>query len=129
MHQLILTGFLGKDAQVRDAQGAKAIGFSVAVNETFKKAGEKVEQTTWYDCTIWRKEGQTGIAEYLKEGQQVMIQGRPKPGGYKNAQGEFVPTIEVRVTSIELLGKKAGTKAETEKAGAFTEDDDNDLPF
>ncbi|WP_139926267.1 single-stranded DNA-binding protein [Hymenobacter sp. DG01] len=137
MHQITLTGNLGKDAVVRDVKGSKAIGFSVAVNEHYtKQGGEKVEQTTWYDCTIWRKEGQkTTIADYLKEGQQVLIQGTPKASGYQNAQKEWVPTIEVRVTSIELVGKKAaaattgGSQSANNEAGAFTSDDDNDLPF
>ncbi|MCR5890378.1 single-stranded DNA-binding protein [Hymenobacter sp. J193] len=129
MHQLTLTGHIGKDAIVRDAHGAKAISFSVAVNETHSKNNEKVETTTWYDCTIWRgSDEKTTIADYLKEGQQVLIQGKPKPGGYKNAQGDWVPTIEVRVTSYELLGRKPASQsteasAEYEAAGGFIADD------
>lgn len=129
MQQITLTGHLGKDATVRDANGAKAIGFSVAVNETHGRGAEKTETTTWYDCTIWRgPEDKTTIADYLKEGQQVLIQGKPKPGGYLNAQQEWMPTIEVRVTSCELLGRKvAGSGAEGaadyEAAGGFIKDD------
>lgn len=136
MHQILLSGNLGKDAVVRDVKGAKAIGFRVAVNEHYiKPGGEKVELTTWYDCTVWRKEGQkTTIADYLKEGQQVLIQGTPKASGYQNAQQQWMPTIEVRVTSIELVGKKASATAstgtETTNAGSFiNSDDDHDLPF
>lgn len=129
MHQITLTGYIGKDATVRDANGAKAIGFSVAVNETHGRGAEKTETTTWYDCTIWRgPDEKTTIADYLKEGQQVLIQGRPKPGGYQNAQKEWVPTIEVRVTNYELLGRKpAGAGAEGsedyEAAGGFIKDE------
>lgn len=138
MHQILLSGNVGKDATIKDVNGSKAISFTVAVNDTFTKDGEKKQTTTWYDCTIWRKEKQSiKIAEFLKVGQQVLIQGRPKPGGYQDKDNKWVGTIEVRVSSIDLMGKKAGSTGtkqagDADDTGAFysaSEDDDNDLPF
>jgi single stranded DNA-binding protein len=93
MQQITLLGNIGRDAVIRDTNGRKAIGFSVAVNESYKDAqGTKVENTTWYNCTIWRDGQQSNrIADYLKAGQQVLVQGQPKPRVYQSQEVAPLP--------------------------------------
>ena len=146
MQQIIILGNVGRDAITRETNGRRAIGFSVAVNESYKDAnGNKVENTNWYDCTIWR-EGQqsTKVADYLKRGQQVLIQGRPSVRSYQSQKdGKWYAALEVRVDKCELVGsvkpdpgqpvavaeQPQTLGAHRDAPAAGTEGDVNDLPF
>lgn len=101
-------GNLGGDAQVRtinDNQRA-VISFSVAISEKWKDAaGNAQEKTTWVKCSIWRKPDQTAIAQYLKQGQMVYVEGEPSARAYiDQASGEAKSSLEVNVRDIQLLG-------------------------
>lgn len=116
MQRLTIIGNIGQDAQIKTLDsGAKAIQFSVAVSE---KYGEK-ESTTWYRCTQWKTPQQaTTIAEYLKKGVKVFIEGKPSINAYKNKNGEHSASIELRIDRIELLSKSE------QKSESF-----EDIPF
>jgi single-strand DNA-binding protein len=139
MQQLIIIGNVGKQAEVRQAPNGQAIGFSVAVNETYKDkaSGEKKEKTTWYKLTIWKKLGEsTKIAEYLKPGQTVSVVGRPYADAYIK-DGKAIGEQCVRVERLELVGTpkgQAGTTVAPSDELTLDErigrpEDDNDLPF
>lgn len=144
MQQLTILGNVGRDAVVRETNGRRAIGFSVACNEKYTdNSGQKVERTTWYDCTIWRESQQSAkISEFLKKGQQVLIQGKPSVRTYRNQQNETVAALDVRVDAIELVGGKKEDKPVVvneprQSLGSHRDanppqvasGDDNDLPF
>ncbi len=139
MQQLLIIGNVGKEAVVRQAANGQAIGFSIAVNESYKDktTNEKKEKTTWYKATFWKKLGDsTKIADYLKPGQTVSIIGRAYADAYVNNDGKAVAEQCVRVERLELVGSvkgQNGTAAQTEPAAEDrvhqTQDDDNDLPF
>lgn len=119
MQQLLIIGNVGKQAEVRQATSGQAIGFSVAVHDTFKdKDGGKQEKTTWYKCTFWKKLGDsTKVAEYLKPGQTVSIVGRPYADAYINKEGAAVAEQCVRVERLELIGSPKNNTV-TEEADA-----------
>lgn len=102
-------GHIGADAEVRtinDNQRA-VISFRVAVTEKWKDAqGNPKENTTWVKCSIWRKPDQTTIAQYLKKGQQVYIEGKPTANAYVDNEGAAKASLEVTVDSVELLGRR-----------------------
>lgn len=141
MQQLLIIGNVGKQAEVRQATSGQAIGFSVAVHDTYtdKATGEKQEKTTWYKATFWKKLGDsTKVAEYLKPGQTVSIVGRAYADAYINKEGKAVAEQCVRVERLELVGSPKGSS--TNAAGEpdadglsvnerFHADDNNDLPF
>lgn len=129
MQQFNLIGNIGKTAEVRQAANGQAIGFTVAVNETYKtQSGEKKEKTTWYDVTFWKKLGEsTKVADFLVKGQTVAITGRPYADAYMK-DGVAVAKQCVRVERLELIGSTKGQGGEATPA-VHTADDDNDLPF
>jgi single-strand DNA-binding protein len=82
-----------------------AISFSLAVTEKWKdKQGQQQSNTTWIRCTIWRKADQTKIAEYLKKGTRLLVEGRPTANAYLNKDNKAVGVLDLRVDDFEFLG-------------------------
>lgn len=98
MQEVIITGNLGKDAEViqtRDGRGA--LTFSVAVNEG------KDEVPTWYDVFVNGKYDK--MVSYLVKGTRVLVRGRLRAGMWTNQQGKSGISLQVSTNtgSIEIL--------------------------
>jgi single-strand DNA-binding protein len=109
MFKLMLTGALGNDCEVREVGEKKALNFNVAVNQDYRDGdGNKVEKTEWIRAVIWKSGNQNSkIADYLKKGQKVYIEGIPSSEGYESKDGKIKSSLTVNVKEIELLGAKA----------------------
>lgn len=105
MNNTIVTGRIGKDAEVKTFDGGRAvINFSLAWSEKYKdRQGEQQERTVWYDCAVWRKEGATGVAQYLRKGAQVLVQGEVSARGWANDAGEVRTSLQINVRDLEIL--------------------------
>ncbi len=105
MLKVILNGALGNDAEVKDVGNSKLITFNVAVSLDYKdQQGNKVEKTEWVRANIWRgKDQSTKIAEYLKKGKKVLIEGTPEADAYKSKDGEIKSSLSVKVKEVEFL--------------------------
>jgi single-strand DNA-binding protein len=74
-HKLTIVGNLGKDPEMRyTPKGTAVTSFSVAVSEGF---GDNKE-TIWFNVSVWGNRAEA-CKEYLKKGQQVVIDGKIKP--------------------------------------------------
>lgn len=101
-----LIGRIGKDATVYNFDGGgAAINFSVAIDESYKdKQGQKVDKTTWVECTIMVKDGgSTNRVNYLKKGCIVYVEGKPVSNGYKDNEGEFKHGLKFIVTNCQNI--------------------------
>jgi len=102
-------GFLGKDSQINNVSGKSVINFNVAHTEKYKDAnGGQKEKTIWVDCSLWVEK--TTIAQYLKKGTLVYVDGQPSVRAYTNQNGQQGASLSLRVGTIQLLGggKKQG---------------------
>lgn len=146
MNRLEIIGHIGNDAEVKDLGSNQVINFSVAVSESYikKDTGEKVTNTTWFECAKWGNN--TSIAQYLKKGTQVFISGKVNNRAWQNEQGEIKVVNGILINQIELLGSKQNnennTTSQPQQASPQTSpiptannlpptenDDDGDLPF
>lgn len=105
MLKLILNGTIGKDAEVKTVGQRKAINFDIAVSMDYKNAsGEKVERTEWVRAVMWKSEKQsTKIAEFLKKGQKVLVEGTPSSEGYQSKDGTIKSALNVNIKDLELI--------------------------
>lgn len=107
MIRMQLIGNLGRDCTTNIVNGKTVMNITVAHSEKFKDAqGNLKDKTVWVDCAYWSD--RTGIAPYLKKGQQVYVEGTPDLRTYTKQDGTFGATITLRVMSIQLLGSKPG---------------------
>ena len=98
-----LIGHLGNDCNVNNVHGKTVVNFNVAHSEKWVNAkGENQERTVWVSCSYWSEK--TNVANYLKRGTQVYVEGIPDVKLYKDKQGDMIPQITLRVQSIQLLG-------------------------
>ncbi|MDV3879034.1 MULTISPECIES: single-stranded DNA-binding protein [Chryseobacterium group] len=128
-----ITGRLTRNAEVRTLSNEKqVVNFSVAVNDSYKnKQGERVEQTTYFDCAYWIT---ANVARLLTKGTLVELTGRVSTRAWVNKEGEARAGLNFHTSQIKLHG--GGNRAETVQATAQSESNgftaqgtEDDLPF
>src|SRR6478672_8858052 len=109
MIKLMVIGNLGKDCTVNTVNGKNVINFSVANTEKFKDStGAQREKTIWVECAYWTD--RSGLAPYLKKGQQVYAEGSPEVRTYQTQDGKSGASLTMRVLNVQLLGSRANAE-------------------
>ena len=87
--------------------GEAAANFSVATTARWKdkQSGEQKEHTEWHRCVAFGKNADT-IAEYLKKGAQVYIEGELRTNKYDDKEGITRYSTEIRVMRFSFLDRK-----------------------
>ena len=81
--QIMVSGNIGQQPEIKTVGDTKVANFSVAVNENYTtKSGEKKETTHWYRCEAWDGKNGKGlvtnvIEPYAKQSTTVLVQGMP----------------------------------------------------
>ena len=111
--QTIIVGNIGRAAEVRySADGNAVCNFSVAVNETYTKNGERVETTEWYRCVAYRRTAEIA-GEYGAKGKEVLIRGKMKTRSFEK-DGETKYVTELVVHEFQLRGgRDSGQQSDT----------------
>jgi single-strand DNA-binding protein len=97
MNVLTVSGNIGRDAETRQAGGSTVASFSLAMKSGY---GDKA-QTIWLDCSLWGKQAESGLVQYLKKGQFVVVTGEM---GTREHEGKTYITL--RVNGVTLGGKQ-----------------------
>lgn len=127
MQTVTISGNLGKDAELKTTQGGDSVlGFSVAVKQGW---GDKAS-TNWFRCSVWGKRA-ANLADYLRKGTKVVVQGELTIGSY-----EGKPQFDVRVGEVEFMSAREGgqsTQRDTgggmPSGGNAADDDFDSIPF
>lgn len=105
MIKLQIIGHLGGDCTTNEVSGRTVINFNVAHSEKYKDAqGNLVDKTTWVKCAYWTD--RSAIAQYLKKGQLVYVEGSPEAEAYMNKENQAAAALKMNVFRIQLLGSK-----------------------
>lgn len=123
-----IIGRVTKDAQVRTLSNSKqVVNFSVAINDSYRnKSGERIEQTTYFDCAYWISIKVAGI---LTKGTLVELTGRVSARAWTGNNGEVHAGLNFNTSQIKLHA--GGKKSETAitATGINNNKTENDLPF
>lgn len=108
-----ITGRVTRDAKVSTLSNSRqVVNFSVAVNESYRnKKGEKVEQTTFFECAYWISAKVAGI---LTKGALVELAGRVSARAWTGNNGE--PRAGLNFTTSQITLHAGGRKAEGTQA-------------
>ncbi|HLY10082.1 MAG TPA: single-stranded DNA-binding protein [Planctomycetota bacterium] len=142
-NKVILLGNLTRDPELRyTPQGAAVCEFALALNYVYtnKQTGQKVEEVSFIDLVAWGKTGET-IAEYMKKGRQILVEGRLKQDRWEAQDGKKMSKVRVTVESFQFVGSRPGGEggvgpkaAGAAPAGGAPEDGpppgaEEDIPF
>jgi single-strand DNA-binding protein len=120
--QIIISGNVGKDAELRTVRDSQVLGFNVGVKNGFGRDAGRV----WYRCSLWGKAAEV-FADSIKKGTKVFI-----TGDLTHDEYEGKPQFNVRVNSIDT-----GPRVDTSNVGGSYSapavlqdaDLDDDVPF
>lgn len=129
-----IIGRITKNAEINILKNDKqVVNFSVAVNDSYRtKQGERVEQTTYYNCSYWIT---SKVAEYLTKGTLVELSGRVSSNAWIGKDGEIRSGLNFHTSNIEFHGggKRESVpnlaKEKPQDKKTLAEETDDDLPF
>lgn len=102
INRVVLVGRLTKDPELRyTPSGVPVTRFTIAVNRAFtNQQGER--EADFISCVAWRKQAEN-LANYMRKGSLIGIDGRIQTGSYEGPDGKRVYTTEVVADSVQFL--------------------------
>ena len=127
-----LIGNVGNEPTLSySAKGIAIVSLNLAVKRRFKK-----EETDWIKVIAFKQLAEL-IAQYVKKGSKIAVQGSIQTGNYTNKEGQKVYTFEVVADNVQFLDAKPQQdkpKQESKSNDPFEDGpvidiSDGDLPF
>jgi single-strand DNA-binding protein len=115
LNKAIIVGNLTRDPELATIpSGQKVCKFGVATNRIWKdKSGAKQESTSYHNIVVWGRQAETS-AQYLKKGQQVMIEGRIETRSWDDkTSGEKKYRTEIIADRVQFGAKSGGAGSGT----------------
>ena len=116
LNRLTLIGNVGTDPEMRTmSDGTKLAKLSLATNHRWKdRHGKAQERTDWHRLTCWDKLAEI-VEEYVSVGDQLYVEGRVEYGSYDREDGVSIPTVEIRVRELIMLGSQRPRRPEEDE--------------
>ena len=148
-NKVILLGNLTRDPEVRyTPKGTAVAELGMAVNRVYTaENGEKREETTFVDVTLWGRTAEIA-GEYLKKGRPVFIEGRLQLDSWEDKTSRQKRSkLKVVGEGLQLLGARpsgsgspggeeesssaprSSSKSAPPPKAAPAEPDDDEIPF
>ncbi len=136
VNKVILIGNLGQDPEVRYLPNGNAVAnCTVATSESWKdkNTGETQEKTEWHRVVFFRRLAEI-VAEYLKKGSKVYIEGKLQTRKWDDKAGVTHYSTEIIADQMQMLGEKGQGGGQQQKprpapAPAADQGFDDDVPF
>ncbi|HHS3073603.1 single-stranded DNA-binding protein [Legionella septentrionalis] len=102
LNRVQLIGNLGADPKsITGKDGQSFVIATLATNESFKQNDEWQTRVEWHQLVLFGK--LTKVAEYLKKGSQVYLEGKLRSNQWTDNEGKTRQTLSVIVNYIQLL--------------------------
>jgi single-strand DNA-binding protein len=139
LNKVMLIGNLGRDPELRYTSGGTPVAnFTMATTERWTDpSGDRKESTEWHRIVVWAKQAEI-VAEYLRKGRQVYVEGSLQTREWTDRDGNKRYTTEVKARNVLMLGRReeAGPPAEAPSPGEPAKETDSsegfgddDIPF
>ena len=106
-----VTGFVGKDAEIRQFTTASVARFSHAINRTEKNSEENNRTSAFMNIEAWRKNENLSSFDRLTKGAMITVEGYFKPEEWTSEDG-------VKHNRVVLVANKFYEPTEKEEAPA-----------
>jgi single-strand DNA-binding protein len=132
MNSIQLIGRLTRDPDLRyTPNGVAVANFDLAVDRDVKnQQGEK--ETDFIRIVCWQKQAEV-VANYLKKGRLVAVEGRLQIRNYETQDGQKRKAAEVVSSRVQFLEKAQNDKGSSHNTGNAGQPEDSidldDMPF
>ena len=113
INKVILVGNLGADPETRYMPSGSAVtNIRVATTESWKDkdTGDQQERTEWHSVAFFGRLAEI-VAEYLRKGSQVYIEGKLRTRKWQDREGNDRWSPEVVANEMQMLGGRPGSNA------------------
>ena len=86
-NNFVVTGFVGKDAEIRQFSTASVARFSLAVGRTEKNGEETTRTSAFMNIEAWRKNESIDSFDRLTKGAMITVEGYFKPEEWQDGEG------------------------------------------
>ncbi|MBF1036156.1 MAG: single-stranded DNA-binding protein [Parvimonas sp.] len=140
MNNVILTGRIAKDLEIRYTQTGKAycrltLAVDRGMSKEKKQEAEAKGQPTadFINCVVWNKLAET-INKYSGKGRKILVEGSIQTGSFTAEDGSKKYTTDILVNRAEILEfANNNTTEDTQPFGQFDlpyeEANNEELPF
>jgi single-strand DNA-binding protein len=126
LNKVMLIGNLTRDPEVRyTPKGTAVADIGLAINRYFQNDnGERQEETTFVDVTLWGKQAELA-QQYLGKGRPVYIEGRLQMDTWEDKQsGQKRSKIKIVCENMQFLGSRDGGGGGGRSSGGGGDDED-----
>jgi single-strand DNA-binding protein len=126
MNHIVLIGRLTRDPELRyTPNGVAVANFDLAVDRPVaNQQGER--ETDFIRIVTWQKQAEV-VANYLKKGRLVAIEGRLQIRNYETQDGQKRKAAEVVANRVQFLEKARDESAPTGHSSANTAEPSDDI--
>ena len=113
INKVILVGNPGADPETRYMPSGSAVtNIRVATTESWKDkdTGDQQERTEWHSVAFFGRLAEI-VAEYLRKGSQVYIEGKLRTRKWQDREGNDRWSTEVVANEMQMLGGRPGSNA------------------
>jgi len=140
VNKVIISGRLTRDMELRYTPSNTAVAdLSVVSNRIWNKNGERQEDATFVDVTVWGKQAEA-LQNLLTKGRHIMVEGRLKLDSWETSEGLKRSKLSMVAENINLTpsnpnpnGSKGAAPAQQEavqqEAVQQEEQEEQEAPF
>jgi single-strand DNA-binding protein len=123
LNKVMIIGNLGRDPEMRYTPSGQAVTqFTVAVNRNFRGPdGAWQEETEWFRVVAWAQLAER-VAENLRKGMKVYVEGRLQTRQWEDQQGQKRYTTELVANQVTNLDRRQREEGEGGFAPPFPAD-------
>ena len=112
VNKVILIGNLGADPELNHTKSGMAVT-NISLATSSRVNGE--DKTEWHRVTVWDKAAEA-VAEYMKKGSKLYVEGRLQTSTYEDDSGETRYKTEVVANQVTFLDSKPKDEPATKKS-------------
>ncbi|WP_133130834.1 single-stranded DNA-binding protein [Legionella yabuuchiae] len=136
LNRVTLIGNLGADPKtIAGKDGQYFVTATLATNESFKQNEEWKSRVEWHQLVMFGK--LTKIADYLKKGSQVYVEGKLRSNQWTDGDGNTRQSLSIVVNNIQLIGHSKSAdetscntaESQLTKMREVLQDESEDVPF
>jgi len=116
LNKAIIIGRFTRDPELRKTQNGKSV-LSFTLASSRKYGGN--EQVDYISCTVWEK-GADIIAQYMKKGSLIQIEGRNVSRSYDDRDGKKVYVQEVLVENFNFLDSRSSSTSQPTQQTSYS---------